>query len=91
MGEVLQRNELSLKLRQENKFPITVTPGLGGDFLVAFVSVGQAAGQAVSDVDADLAGFTGIHLVALDVQQVHIVQGNRLAHGTQLVVVTVQV
>ena len=68
-----------------------LTPGFGGDFFISFVSIGQAAGQAAADINADFAGLTGIHLVALDVQQMHIVQGNRLAHGAKLVVMAVQV
>ena len=70
---------------------VAIPPGLRSDLLIAFIAVGQAAGQALGDIDADLAGLTGVHLVALNVQQVHIIQGHGLTHGAQLVVVTVEV
>ena len=68
-----------------------VPPVFGGGLIVALVAVAQAAGQALGDVDADLAGLTGLHILAVGVQQVHIVQGHRLTHGAQLVAGAVDV
>ena len=68
-----------------------VAPGAGGDLRAAVVFVGQTAGDAVLDVDADLAGTAGGDLLALGGEQVHVVQGHRLAHGAHLVGVAGQI
>ena len=65
-----------------------VPPGFGSDFGVALIAVSKTAGQALGNINTDLAAFAGRHFLSLGVQQVDIVQGNRLAHRADLMAVT---
>ena len=65
-----------------------VTPGFLRDLLVALVGISKTAGQPLGNIDTDLAGLAGIHIVAVTVQQMDLIQGHRLTHRANLVAVT---